>query len=232
MIMFVDYEHVEGRSRPWGEKVLAARTWITYRLEDISGLPCHLVRYDHIDAALLARLDTKAVFISGNGTDPSRYNQAALEPLRSIITESSVPIFGFCGGFQCIADTLGVPLEPIVVDSSTPPELLRPFGTDVDGNAKQGEAGYHAITLEAQHPVLAGIEADPVVRHAHYLHVPRLPDGFNGLASSPVTPIQMAVSDERRTVGTQFHPEYYTDEHPAGEAMIRNFLSWSGVIDH
>lgn len=231
MIVFVDYEHADGRTTAWGEKVLAARTWITYRLEDISGRPCHLVRYDRVDADLLDRLGAEAMFISGNGTDPSRYDQESLAPLRSIIAESRLPIFGFCGGFQCIAETLSVPLTPIDVDATTPTELLRPFGTDADGNVKQGEAGYHPITLSADHPLLAGIEPLPVVRHAHYLQVPHLPDGFRQLASSPVTPIQMAASDERLMAGTQFHPEYYTDEHPVGRKMIENFLRWADLTD-
>ena len=229
MIVFVDYEHADGRSAAWGEKVQAARTWITYRLEDLSSRPCHLVRYDRVDRALLDRLGAEALFISGNGTDPSRYDPAALEPLHSIIRDAAVPTFGFCGGFQCVAQALGVALNPISVDENTPPELLRPFGADADGNEKQGEAGYHPITLEAEHELLDGMGDAPVVRHAHYLQVPSLPDGFQRLASSQVTPIQMAVDEERRIVGTQFHPEYYTAEHPAGRVMIENFLRWSGL---
>lgn len=229
MIVFIDYEHIDGRSAAWGEKVQAARTWITYRLEDISGRPCHLVRYDRIDQALLDQLGAEAIFISGNGTDPSRYEPAALEPLHTIIQNAAVPTFGFCGGFQCIAQALGVPLIPITVDDTTPTQLLRPFGLDADGHEKQGEAGYHAITLETKHELLDGVGDAPVFRHAHYLQVPSLPDGFQSLASTVITPIQMAVDDERRIVGTQFHPEYYTDEHPAGRLMIENFLRWSGL---
>jgi gamma-glutamyl-gamma-aminobutyrate hydrolase PuuD len=30
-------------------------------------------------------------------------------------------------------------------------------------------------------------------------------------------------------VGTQFHPEYWTDEHPAGRTLIANFLTWAGL---
>ena len=69
------------------------------------------------------------------------------------------------------------------------------------------------------------------MRHAHGFHVPELPDGFVNLASTPSTPIQLAVHEGRRIVGTQFHPEYWTDEHPAGRALIGNFLRWSGVAE-
>lgn len=231
MIIFVDYEHADGRSTEWGEKVLAARTWITYRLEDLAGQPCHLVRYDHLDADLLQRLGATAMFISGNGTDPSRYDARSLAPLHSIIETSAIPIFGFCGGLQCIARALGIELTPIETDDTTPPELLRPFGTNDDGSVKYGEAGYHPVSIDADHPLVDGLGPEPVFRHAHYLQVPQLPAGFETLASSVVTPIQMAVSDERKMAGTQFHPEYWTDQHPAGSVMISNFLRWAGVTD-
>ena len=38
------------------------------------------------------------------------------------------------------------------------------------------------------------------------------------------------IDDERHMVGTQFHPEYWTDEHPMGEQLIANFMRWVGLI--
>ncbi len=225
MILFVDYEHVNGYASEWGEKLLAARTRITYRLEDISGHHCMLVRYNKLTHDLLATLDPQAVFISGNGTDPTRYNQNDLETLGEVVTAGELPIFGFCGGFQFLAGALGSELksiDPNVEASAT--HRLKPFS---DG--KLGEMGYHPVQLTADHELLEGIDPDPVFRHAHHLEVPEPPAGFELLASSPVTTVQMAVNAERRIVGTQFHPEYYTDEHPAGRTLIANFLSWAGV---
>jgi len=224
VILFVDYEHERGRSQPWGEKVQAARTWITYRLEDIAGTPCHLVRYDRVNAELLERLGARAMFISGNGTDPRHYEPTSLDGLHGLISEAAIPIFGFCGGFQCIAQALGTELTPIEVDSTTPPELLLPFGED-----RMGEAGYHPIDLVADHPMLDGLDPRPVMRHAHYLQVPTPPEGFHCLASTSITSVQMAVDDERRMVGTQFHPEYYTAEHSSGRRLIENFLRWADI---
>lgn len=225
MIVFVDYEHAEGRRADWGEKLLAARTWITYRLEDLSGHHCMLVRYDRITPDLLSRIDARALFISGNGTDPSRYDRATLEPLQSIVASGGLPTFGLCGGFQFIADALGAPVTPIVVDPETADsDRVKPFS---DG--RLGEMGYHPVELIADHPLLHGVGPEPVVRHAHYLEVPQAPAGFTTLASTPITDVQMAVDDDRRIVGTQFHPEYYTDDHPAGRRMIENFLTWAGV---
>mgnify|MGYP000294408047 CR=1 FL=1 len=154
MILFVDYEHERGRSQIWGEKVLAARTWITYRLEDLAGLPCHLVRYDRVSTALVRQLDVRAIFISGNGTDPALYDPAAVAPLHELIRAAAVPMFGFCGGFQCMVQALGLALRPIEVDDATPPELLRSFG-----GGRMGEAGYHPIDLIGEHELLAGLDS-------------------------------------------------------------------------
>ncbi len=50
---------------------------------------------------------------------------------------------------------------------------------------------------------------------------------FVNLASTPATPIQMAVHNERPMAGAQFHPEYRTEEHSDGRTVIANFLAWS-----
>jgi GMP synthase (glutamine-hydrolysing) len=225
VIVFVDYEHAAVETAAWRDKLLAARTWITYRLEDLSGKHCVLVRYDRITPDLLRTIDAQAIFISGNSTEPERYDRADLEPLGEIVEHSGLPVFGFCGGFQFIATVLGTPLTTLDVDpDSELAATLRPFPSGA-----LGEVGYHPIDIVADHPVLADVGARPVVRHAHALQVPELPTGFRLLASTPATKVQMAVDDDRRILGTQFHPEYYTDEHPAGEQMIRNFLRWADI---
>ncbi len=235
MIVFVDYEHELGRSQPWGEKILAARTWITYRLEDLSGQHCMLVRYDKITPQLMIDLDATALFISGNGTDLAHYDQASLDPLRSIVAARRIPQFGLCGGFQFIAETLGaevVPLGGSLLSIGAESEETNNSSDNASDSAPETirEVGYSAVDILADHPILAGLDDRPVFRHAHSLHVPQPPAGFDVVASTEITPVQMAINDEHRIVGTQFHPEYWTDEHPAGRTMISNFLSWSGVF--
>ena len=224
MIVFVDYEHASRYEQEGTDWLLAARARITYRLEDLAGVHCMLVRYDRIDRALVARLGAQAVFISGQGTDPSRYDPADLAGLTDVVCDGGLPVFGFCGGWQFMATAMGEALVPIDV----PPErrddpIMTTWGD------RDAEFGYHPVDIEADHPLLDGIADDPIFRHAHALHIPDLPAGFRTLASTPVTPVQLAVDDERKMVGTQFHPEYWTDEHPAGRRMIENFLTWSGV---
>ncbi|MFT6292693.1 MAG: GMP synthase-like glutamine amidotransferase [Ilumatobacter sp.] len=54
-----------------------------------------------------------------------------------------------------------------------------------------------------------------------------LPGGFTTVARTELTELQMVVDNEHRMVGAQFHPESWTDEHPAGERLIQNFLDWA-----
>ena len=123
MLIFVDYEHAEMYEKPDMEWLLAARARITYRLEDVSGMPCMLVRYNRISTDLLERLGVRAIFISGQGTDPDRYDPAETAAFAEIIRTSGLPIFGFCGGWQFAATALGASLEPIVVSDERRDDL-------------------------------------------------------------------------------------------------------------
>ena len=228
MLIFVDYEHADAHGDEFGERMLAARTRITYRLEDLAGSPCHLVRYDRIDVALLDRLGATAIFISGNSRDPSSYEPERLDPIHAIVRQTPLPVVGFCGGFQLIAQALGAPVVPLDADrvAETDPTIV------TLGDGRPFEYGYHPIDVADgadRHPLLTDLGEHPVFRHAHGLHVPGPPAGFETLASTASTPVQLAVHDERRIVGTQFHPEYWTDEHPDGRSLVENFLDWSGL---
>ena len=76
---------------PWGEKLMAARVQIKYRLEDISGEPCLIVRYNHVTPDLLRALDIRAVLVSGNGTDATEYTTADQAGLRAVFQEKAWP---------------------------------------------------------------------------------------------------------------------------------------------
>ncbi len=69
------------------------------------------------------------------------------------------------------------------------------------------------------------------MRKAHSWEIKAVPAGFKSYATTDMTPIQLIIHDELPIIGTQFHPEYYTDEHPAGRFLIENFFRYSGIID-
>jgi len=227
MLVFIDYEHADRYRDGNGTNIQAARTWISYRLEDMSGLPCLLVRWNRITPQLLATIDAKAIFISGNGSDPSLYEAEELAPLYDIIRTSGLPIFGFCGGFQCLALALGSELKLLDIDpDAEETDMLKKWP-----NGYFGEVGYHPIEMLGDHTLFDRLGDAPVFRHAHGLHIPKPPATFQVLARTEITPVQVAVSDELRMIGTQFHPEYWTDEHPAGQTLIHNFMRWANIVD-
>lgn len=229
MIVFVDIEHPDGHGRSYGEAMLAARTRITYRLEDVSGRHCHLVRYDRVDRGLLDHLGATAVFVSGNSVDPEHYPADALDRFLDLLREIDLPLFGFCGGFQWLALALGADVVPL--DAARLPDPDDPRLVTLD-DGRPFEHGYHPVTHtpgSEAHPLLRGLGDAPVYRHAHGLHVPTPPSGFVNLASTDATPVQLVAHEYRPVVGSQFHPEYWTDEHPAGRSLIENFLDWAGV---
>lgn len=230
MLVFIDYEHARGHRGEHGERLLAARARITYRLEDISGRPCHLVRYDHVDHQLLARLGAEAIFISGNATDPNDYEPDDLASVEDLLRTTELPVFGLCGGFQLLARALGSDLVTLTEADDHPDDHT----VHVLDDGRVFEFGYHPVDLVAQqrhHPLLDNLPDRPVFRHAHGLHVPDPPEGFEVLASTRSTPVQLAVHDGRRMAGSQFHPEYWTADHPEGRQLLQNFLRWTGIAD-
>ena len=225
VIVFIDNEHELAYEKPWGEKILAARTRIKYRLEDMANDVCLIVRYTHATPELLREVGARAVFISGNSASADDYDPDDQVGLRRVIDTREWPMFGFCGGFQVMAETYGAPLEPIGVLGEGEEENAVEFAPGM-----KAEVGYHPIELVEDHALLAELGSAPVMRHAHAWEIKSLPDGFVNVASTEMSPIQMMVHQELPIVGTQFHPEYYTDDHPAGGRLIANFMSWAGIV--
>ena len=227
MIVFVDNEHATAYDKPWGEKIMANRTRIKYELEDLSGDTCLIVRWDHVDPDLLRSIDARAVFISGNSATADQYDPDLQLGLRDVLLDRAWPTFGFCGGHQVLGEVYGAPLEPI----GPRDRRDEAFGAEADATEDMTvERGYLPVEVTAPHPLLEGLGEAPVFRQAHSWELKTVPDGFTNYASSPVSPIQLIVHDQLPIVGTQFHPEYATDEHPAGRRLIENFMRWSGLI--
>ncbi len=225
MILFVDIEHESGYHAPHGESLLAGRARIAYRLQDLTGQVCLLQRYTDVTPELLGQFDISAMFLSGNSADPNTYDTAQKLAFLDVIASSEVPIFGFCGGHQWIAEALGVPVERI---GPLPDGTEDPAPQYAPGWIK--EVGYQRVEWLRSHPLTEGIDPDGRYRMAHTWEVSDPPAGFVTLAQTNVSPIQAMVHEARRIVGTQFHPEYWTKKDPAGEQLIYNFCRWAGVI--
>lgn len=224
MILFVDLEHFSAHDKPHGDLVLGWRTKLTYRLQDIAQQTCLLQHYTAVDKELIDSHEIEAVFLSGSSTDPDQYGDT-LSDLYDVVRNQGVPIFGFCGGFQFMMDAYGSPIErigPLGEDEEKEfPEYMPGWKT---------ETGYHPVKVTGDHELVRGLGPDPVFRHFHGWEVPNLADGFANIASTAVTENQLAINETAKQIGTQFHPEYYTDTHPAGRTLIENFCRWSGIL--
>lgn len=208
MILFVDNEHEWGYAQPWGDMVAAMRTKIAYRLEDITGHTCLLQRWHRVTPELVDAYDIQAIFISGSGAHKDEYDKDLQAGVRDVIRAADRPMFGFCGGMQLVFETLGAPLERI----GPIPE----GETDKHPDYEPGwmkEVGYLPVTLGADHPLTEGLGDGPVFRQHHTWEIKTVPDGFVNHASTDVTPNQLVIGSDLPIVGSQFHPEYFTDEH-------------------
>ena len=225
MLVFVDNEHIDAYAKSWGEKIMAARVRIKYRLEDLTGDHCLIVRYNQVTPALLNQLEAKAIFISGSSANPDEYDPADLIGLHTAVTSKQWPVFGFCGGFEVLAEAFGVavaPIGPLAADE-----------TDHNPNFAPGmkkEFGYLPIKLTKLHPLLAGLGDAPIMRQAHSWEAKAVPKDFENYGETAVSHHQIFIHNTHPIIGTQFHPEYYTDEHPAGRTLIHNFCQQAGLI--
>ncbi|HUS44394.1 MAG TPA: gamma-glutamyl-gamma-aminobutyrate hydrolase family protein [Ilumatobacteraceae bacterium] len=224
MILYVDYEHASTYENPKSGRLLAARTRISYMLQDLSGHRCLLQRYGDVGADIIDELGIAAVFISGNGASPDLYDPDDLVGLTDIVRSGRTPVFGFCGGLQFIGTALGARLDRIgrlgVAEIDEHP--------DYEPGWKK-ELGYQPVELLGDHPLLSGLDRAPVFRHAHTQELKGVPVGFVNLARTDTTELQYLAHETLPLAGTQFHPEYWTEDHPAGRTLIANFCDWVGV---
>jgi GMP synthase-like glutamine amidotransferase len=68
------------------------------------------------------------------------------------------------------------------------------------------------------------------MRQAHSWEAKAVPDGFENYGETAVSPYQIIIHNSLPIIGTQFHPEYYTEEYPAGQTLIENFCRLAELI--
>ncbi|MDY7041543.1 MAG: hypothetical protein SVX38_11835 [Chloroflexota bacterium] len=227
MIVYVDIEHDRLRRNvaEW-ENLLARRLEVKYRLEEVSGHPCLLVRYHSVNPALLRTLDARAVVVSGNATEWEHYAEEDLAGLRSIFRAAAWATLCFCGGCQALAQTFGAELGPmgplLPGDPEPPPEL------NVSPGMRQ-ERGFMPVRFVESHPLFADLGPEAIVYQWHYWEAKAAPPGFRVLAESSFCHVQAIVHEDGPLFGTQFHPEQYDDEHQDGRRILQNFFRLAGL---
>jgi GMP synthase (glutamine-hydrolysing) len=171
------------------------------RLGEASGEPVDVAHYEDVDAERLAR--ASAVVLSGSSAPWSTHDPAELSRLGEAVRAAGRPVLGICAGMQ---------LQTVFAGGAVAP-------------GPSPERGFLPIAIEDDGDLLRGLPAEVVVFHDHSDEVVALPDGFRVLASSARCPVQAIADPARRWWGTQFHPEEFRPEHPAGERVLRNFFA-------
>jgi GMP synthase (glutamine-hydrolysing) len=226
MIVYVDLEHERLQQQPdlW-EKSLAGRLKYKYRLEDISGEPCLIVRYARVNPLLLRELNVRVVVVSGCRTDFEHYSEESLAGLRAIYREATWPILGLCGGMQLLAQSYGADIGPL---GPLAPGEADPYAGGYLPGVKQ-ERGFMPVRVCRPHPLFAGLAPQPTFFQSHYWEVKSTPEGFQLLAESDLCQVQAIVHKELPVVGVQFHPEQYDAEHADGQRLLKNFFGLVGL---
>jgi len=171
------------------------------RLAEASSQPIAVSHYEEVDASRLAK--ASAIVLSGSTTAWSQRDPAELERLGEAVIAADRPALGICAGMQLLVTYAG--------------GAIGPYG--------RSEHGFLPIQIRDGSDLLRGLPAEVVVFHDHNHEIVTLPAGFRVLASSPVCAIQAIANPERRWWGTQFHPEEFRPEHPAGEQVLRTFFT-------
>ena len=164
-----------------------------------AGVYCEIVPFSS-GAAALARMDPKAVILSGG---PSSVTDFGSPRSPQAIIDSGVPILAICYGQQTLCTQLG--------------------GTVEGGHA--AEFGRADVEILKSSPLFEGIwevGGRYPVWMSHGDRVTEAPAGFEVIGTSPGAPFAILADEARRYYTTMFHPEVV--HTPDGGKLIRNFV--------
>jgi GMP synthase (glutamine-hydrolysing) len=140
--------------------------------------------------------------LSGSSAPWSAHEPAELARLGEAVRAAGRPVLGICAGLQLQALFAGGGIAPSAGE----------------------QRGFQAVAIRDRSDLLRGLPEEIVVFQDHTDEVTVLPESFRVLASSAACAVQAIADPARRWWGTQFHPEEFSSEHPAGERVLRTFF--------
>lgn len=164
------------------------------------------VFFDHNQPITLsAKTVIKGVILSGGKGNP-------FEPLNLTsnfvaLMNFDVPLLGFCLGHEIIAVAYRGRIKKL-------PEY---------------QAKREMFTIsKPEDPIFSGLNKNEIAfSRRHSFHVAELPESFESLAASSITPNEIIKHKEKPIYGFQSHPEVSGDD---GVLLIRNFLKMCGIL--
>jgi GMP synthase (glutamine-hydrolysing) len=176
---------------------------IRRRLSKLSHTAVTMAQYEELD-----QLDADVLVLSGSYDPWSEHDPEALEQLGQQLRSFDGPVLGICAGMQV---------------------LVRAAGGVVATAPKPTPAGFAAVDVLDDSDLLRGLDRQGDLYEHHTDEVTELPPGFRVLASSAACRVEAVAATDRRWWGTQFHPERWDGDHPAGRRVIENFLRLAGI---
>ncbi len=149
-----------------------------------------------------------AVVLSGSFAPWAWHDPAALARLGQRIQQFEGPVLGICAGMQ----------------------LQAMFAGGAVGTAKHKVEGFGHVDILDGFDLLRGLPPRVTVYKHHSDEIVGRPEEFRVLASSTECAIEAIACPDRLWWGTQFHPEEFRSEHPAGERVLRNFFELARAI--
>jgi GMP synthase (glutamine-hydrolysing) len=172
------------------------------RIASVFGTEVESLPYDAVEAPT-----ADALVLSGS-TDPwAMHHQRSLGRFYEELRRYRGPVLGICAGMQMLVRARG----------------------GVVTTAQRPVRGFDAIDVVDDSDLLAGLPRRFDVFQSHEDEVTRLPAGFRILASSTACAVEAVAVRDRPWWGTQFHPESWDDNHPAGRAIVERFAALAGL---
>lgn len=173
------------------------------RLGTLARAGIETVHYTEFDG-----VGADAVILSGSFDPWAMHEPEALGRLRDVVRTYDGPVLGICAGMQLQVEFAGGSV------------VAAERGTEI---------GFGTVDVVDDSDLFRGLGPRIDVFEHHTDEVASLPEGFRVLASSATCAVEAIAARDRPWWGTQFHPERWSSEHPAGETILRNFLALAGI---
>jgi GMP synthase-like glutamine amidotransferase len=172
---------------------------IRTRLEGLAGDRVASVPYVELDDPGPVR----ALVLSGSSAPWAAHDARQIDRLADVVRRFDGPVLGICAGMQ---------LQALFA------------GGEVARSSHEDPPGFRPIEVLDDRDLLCDIPSRPTVYTRHTDEVVRVPESFRVIARSTQCAIEAIAATDRPWWGTQFHPEEFEHDHPAGERVLRNFF--------
>jgi GMP synthase (glutamine-hydrolysing) len=204
------------------------------RFERLCGWPVAAVHYTEAKPEYVARIQPRALFITGFGQAWETFHVPDLYAVNDLLHSIEVPVYGACGGHQLIGYCFGKNLRQTKQLRNEPMRKLKPGEPDL--GPVSGDWGYYVargvqeVEIVKRDPLFSGLRGKKIrVPQSHYCEVKALPPDFELLASSPECRIEMMKHATRPIYGAQFHAEVCEPPYTDGDKIMTNFFRLAGL---